>query len=51
MGSDWPPAKGVHIAANFTDGFYIGEMKSIVDEETLEVSYMHPKIVNTANPD
>ena len=25
---DWPLAEGIHIAANFTTGFYIGEVLS-----------------------
>ena len=47
--SAWPPAIGDHIAANFTDGFYIGEVVSVVDEDIVNVSYMRPKIIATAN--
>ena len=32
--SDWPPDIGQHIAGNFTDGFYIGEVKEIIDANT-----------------
>ena len=36
--SDWPPDVGQHIAGNFTDGFYIGEVKEIIDANTVRVS-------------
>ena len=49
--SDWPPPIGYHIAANFYDGFYIGQVESVIDNETVMVSYMHPKKVLTAEPD
>ena len=49
--SDWSPPIGYHIAANFSDGFYIGQVESVIDNETVMVSYMHPKEVLTAEPD
>ena len=33
----WPPKIDEHNAVNFTDVFYIGEVKSIKDEETVMV--------------
>ena len=49
--SDWPPDIGQHIAGNFTDGFYIGEVKEIIDANTVKVSYMEPKKILTAAQD
>ena len=49
--SDWPPPIGYHIAANFSDGFYIGQVESVIDNETVMVSYMHRKKVLTADHD
>ena len=48
MRSDWPPIVGEHIAANFSDGFYIGEVIDIIDSCTVKVSYMSPKSILTA---
>ena len=36
-------------AAKFMDGFYIGEVVSIVDQEHVKVSYMQPKRIVTAD--
>ena len=47
--SRWPPEIGEHIAVNFDDGFHIGEVLEIIDDETVGVSYMKPKKVLTAN--
>ena len=47
----WPPKIGEHIAANFDDGFHIGEVISIIDNDTVNVSYMKPKKVLTASAD
>ena len=33
--SDWPLAKGTHIATNFSDGFYVGEVLSVLDDDTV----------------
>ena len=41
---------GTHIAANFSDGFYLGEILAVYGD-TIKVSYMHPKSVLTANTD
>ena len=41
---------GTHIAANFSDGFYLGEILA-VDGDIIKVSYMHPKSVFTASTD
>ena len=49
--SDWPPRVGEHIAGNFTDGFHIGEVEEILDENTVRVSYMVPKEILTAADD
>ena len=49
--SDWPPDVGQHIAGNFTDGFYIGEVKEIIDANRVRVSYMEPKEILTAAQD
>ena len=40
---------GEHIAANFSDGFYIGEILEKIDDETYKVSYMSPKTIATAD--
>ena len=45
----WPPKMGEHLAVNFEDGFYIGEVIAIIDEETVKVSYMMPKKIATAS--
>ena len=47
----WPPAKETLIVAIFTDRFYIGEVMSTVDDDTIKVSYMRPKTIKTANQD
>ena len=44
--SDWPPDIG-----NFTDGFCIGAVKEIIDENRVRVSYMEPKEIFTAAKD
>ena len=48
--SDWPPTVHDHIAANFSDGFYIGEVLEVIDDDTVKVSYMAPKKILTAAP-
>ena len=40
---------GKHIAVNFSDGFYIGEIIDKIDDSTYRVSYMSPKVVLTAD--
>ena len=37
------------MAANFSDGFYIGEILEKIDDETYRVSYMSPKTIATAD--
>ena len=49
--SDWSPRVEEHIAANFSDGFYIGEVLEVIDDDTIKVSYMSPKLIMTAVPD
>ena len=49
--SDWPPPIGYHIAANFSDGFYIGQVESVIDSQLVMVSYMHPRKVLTTDLD
>ena len=44
----WPPKLGDHLAVNFEDGFYIGEVIEIVSDEVVKVSYMMPKKIVTA---
>ena len=42
----WPPKLGDHLAVNFEDGFYLGEVVELVSDEVVKVSYMmHKKIV------
>ena len=36
--SEWPPKVHDHLAAIFSDGFYIGEVLEILDDETVRVS-------------
>jgi hypothetical protein len=38
----------LHLAVNFEDGFYIGELVVIMDVETVKNSYMVPKKISTA---
>ena len=45
----WPPKLGEHIAVNFDDGFYIGEVINIIAGETVNVRYMEPKRILTAS--
>ena len=45
----WPPKLGEHLAVNFEDGFYVGEVLEILDDETVKVSYMVPKKISTAS--
>ena len=45
----WPTRVGEHIAANFSDGFYIGEVMDIIDDDTIKVSYMSPKRITTVD--
>ena len=45
---DWPPTLGEHVVANFTEGFFIGEVIGIVDISTVKISYMTPKTILTA---
>ena len=40
---------GEHIAVNFSDGFYIGEIIDKIDDSTYRVSHMSPKVVLTAD--
>ena len=40
---------GEHIAENFSDGFYVGEILEKIDDSTYRVSYMSPKVVSTAD--
>ena len=47
--SEWPPKVHDHLAAIFSDGFYIGEVLEILDDETVRVSYMAPKKIMTAD--
>ena len=37
--SEWPPQVHDHIAGNFLDGFDIGEVLEVLDDETVKVSY------------
>ena len=46
----WPPYINDHVAVRFVDGFYIGEVVEVLDNETLRISYMQPKTVLTASP-
>jgi adenylate kinase len=50
MQGPWPPVIGDHIAVNFEDGFYIGEVKAIDsrDSDIVTVTYMKPKRIVTA---
>ena len=45
----WPPKLGDHLAVNFEDGFYLGEVAELVNSETVKVSYMSPKKISTAS--
>ena len=45
----WPPKLGDHLAVNFEDGFYLGEVVEMVSAETVKVSYMLPKKIATAS--
>ena len=38
-----------HLAAIFSDGFYIGEVLKVLDDETARVSYMAPNKILTAD--
>ena len=40
------PVKGEHIAVNVEEGFGIGEVKEIIDNETVQVSFMTRKTIN-----
>ena len=40
---------GEHISANFSDGFYVGEILEKIDYSTYRVSYMSPKVVSIAH--
>ena len=44
-----PISIGEHIAANFPDGFYIGEVTDIIDSNIVKVSYMSPKTILAAD--
>ena len=48
----WPPKVGDHIAVNFEDGFYLGEVKRLDPKfpNKVMVSYMKPKKLVTAEP-
>ena len=48
--SEWPPQVHDHIAGNFSDGFHIGGVLEVLDDETVKVSYMLPKRIATAHP-
>ena len=45
----WPPKLGDHLAVNFEDGFYLGEVVELISAETVRVSYMLPKKIATAS--
>ena len=47
--SEWPRKVHDHLAAIFSDGFNIGEVLEILDDETVQVSYMAPKKIMTAD--
>jgi len=49
--SNWQLKIGEHVAVSFDDGFYIGEVKKLLDQDTAEISYMEPKKVLTASAD
>ena len=51
MSGPWPPTVGDHLAVNFVDGFYVGEVIKIINSETVKVSYMSPKKISTASSD
>ena len=38
-----------HIAANFSDGFYVGEIHEEIDDSTYSVSCMSLKVISTAD--
>ena len=38
-----------HIAANFLDGFYVGEIHEEIDDSTYSVSCMSLKVISTAD--
>ena len=40
---------GEFIAASFEDGFFIGEVLEIIDHDTVQVDYMIPKKVRSAD--
>ena len=48
LSGPWPPRLCVHLAVNFEDGFYIGEVVELVSDEVVKVSYMMPKKIVTA---
>jgi hypothetical protein len=39
----------LHLAINFEDGFYIGEVVVIMNVEIVKVSYRVPKKISTAS--
>ena len=45
----WPPKIGDHLAVNFEDGFYLGEVIELVSPEVVKISYMLPKKISTAS--
>ena len=47
---DWPPAVGEHLVVAFEDGWYVGEVTSEEKDDCIDVSYMMPKKVITADP-
>ena len=49
----WPPKVGDHLAVNFEDGFYLGEVKNLDPKspDKVLVSYMKPKKIMTADSD
>ena len=42
---------GEHEAVIFDDGFHIGEVKKLIDNNIVEINYMEPKKVITASSD
>lgn len=49
----WPPCLGDHLAVNFVDGFFLAEVRDIVDKDqtTVNISLMKPKKIPNCNPE
>ena len=45
----WSPVIGTYLAVNFNDGFYVGEVVSMVRGTKVRVDYMHPKEITTVD--